>query len=94
MVVPTPGPPPIVNAPPVSKTPPVPIAAPAAPQIHVTPSESKPRSFAVAPRHELTDKQKAAASLRANLLMLVVGVIVLTITMLVLLNLTDRGPAP
>lgn len=83
MIVPGAAAPPVVQAPP-----------------QVTPSAAqsvaavKPAPAAApAPRRELTKQEIAARQLRANLLMLFVGLVVLAGTLLLLLQWTDPPPA-
>jgi hypothetical protein len=98
--------PPVVNAPPVASAPAAP-SAPAssasvamkpsfAPEIQVKPAAaSAPKPVeAPPPKRVLTAQEKAKIAFRANLIMLALGMIVLTVTMVVLLYLTDNGAGP
>lgn len=91
MLVPSPAAPPVVSAPPVASAPP---AIPTTPRVAVVAEAPKSKAAPAAPvvRRELSPKEKAKLAFRANLIMLALGVIVLTMTMLVLLYLTGERP--
>ncbi len=93
MLVPSSGAPPVVNAPPVTS--PAPASAVETPLIQITSAPPKGRVVApVIPPRELAPQEKSTRRIRGNIVMLVFGVLMLTITVLVLLRLTEGANAP